>query len=204
MSTSSLTWLFEQILLPAPRNSIEGMLNLFDATNCQCLLRAASTKVEHIQSRTNIKVLAVPELDELLSGDGEAVPSYPYHKTFDQAEFDPVIVLHTSGTTGLPKPIELKHGGLLTVDAHQAMERFEGYEDQQTALRNYKKTFCAFPPFHVRSQIHLLLHIGCLSCPRCGSTIEDNLLILSLTGCWHWGSTADATLLRDVFDSSPG
>ncbi|MCJ1242991.1 hypothetical protein MMC30_000187 [Trapelia coarctata] len=137
-----------KIMLPAPRNSIDGMLSLLEATNCQRLLRAASTKVDHIQSRVNVEVLVVPELDELLNGDGEAVYSYPYHKAFEQAQFDPVIVLHTSGTTGLPKPIELKHGGLLTVDAHRAIKPFKGYEGQLTALENYKQLYCAFPPFH--------------------------------------------------------
>jgi len=170
-------------MLPAPRNSIDGMLSLFDATNCQCLLRAAPTKTEHIQSRTHIKVLVVPELDELLRGDGEAVCSYPFHKTFEEAKFDPVIVLHTSGTTGLPKPIELKHGGLVTVDAHRALKPFKGYERQPTALKDYKQLFCAFPPFHVRPQTQLLPHIVYISCPCCRITFKDSLLIFSFIGC---------------------
>ena len=144
----------EQLLLPAPRNSIDGMSSLLGATKCQCLLRAVATKVEHIQSRTNIKVLAIPEVDELLSGNPDDIRSYPYHKTFEQAEFDPVIILHTSGSTGLPKPIVLRHGGIATVDAHNAIESLEGYEAQLRALRNHKKLFCAFPPFHVRSDTY--------------------------------------------------
>lgn len=139
--------------------------------------------MEHIQSRTHIKVLVVPELDELLRGDGEAVCSYPFHKTFEEAKFDPVIVLHTSGTTGLPKPIELKHGGLVTVDAHRALKPSKGYEGQLTALKDYTQLFYAFPPFHVTSadpviKAHSLHFLSML--PDCVQRQPTNLLLYRL------------------------
>jgi acyl-coenzyme A synthetase/AMP-(fatty) acid ligase len=35
----------------------------------------------------------------------EQVPHFPYEKTFEEAEWEPFCVLHTSGSTGLPKPV---------------------------------------------------------------------------------------------------
>lgn len=35
----------------------------------------------------------------------EKVAPFPFDRTFEQAEWDPLCVLHTSGSTGLPKPI---------------------------------------------------------------------------------------------------
>jgi acyl-coenzyme A synthetase/AMP-(fatty) acid ligase len=40
---------------------------------------------------------AIPSLLEMLESSPE---HYPYHKTFDEARDDPVVVLHSSGSTG--------------------------------------------------------------------------------------------------------
>ena len=40
----------------------------------------------------------IPALDQLLAED--EVPPYPFSKSFDEAKNDPVLVLHTSGSTG--------------------------------------------------------------------------------------------------------
>lgn len=42
---------------------------------------------------------AVPPFQEMLDGDGNTTP-YPYGKTFEEARDDPIVVLHSSGSTG--------------------------------------------------------------------------------------------------------
>lgn len=51
----------------------------------------------------DMKSVRISPFRDLLSE--EEVPPYPYNKTFEEGEWDPLCVLHTSGSTGLPKPI---------------------------------------------------------------------------------------------------
>ena len=47
----------------------------------------------------SMQSVVVPEEDALL--DPTPVKHYPYTRTFDEARRDPLVVLHTSGTTGM-------------------------------------------------------------------------------------------------------
>lgn len=80
----------------------------------------------------------------------ESVTHYPYEKSFEEAANDPFIVIHTSGSTGLPKPITLRHGGLATPDAHHVMPTSDGY-DPEVVLQGQgaQRIFVTLPPFHV-------------------------------------------------------
>ncbi|KAF5250787.1 hypothetical protein FANTH_4059 [Fusarium anthophilum] len=85
------------------------------------LLTYACVKVGCTRSMT---VLNLPELDELLNAD--PITLYPYDKTFEEASGDPFCLLHTSGSTGLPKPITWSHGLIGTMDAVRLLPRVEG------------------------------------------------------------------------------
>lgn len=56
----------------------------------------------------------------------EEVPHVPYEKTFEEAEWDPLCVLHTSGSTGLPKPIFVRQGMLACSDALYNLPDLQG------------------------------------------------------------------------------
>jgi len=56
----------------------------------------------------------------------EEVPHFPYNKTFEEAEWSPLVVLHTSGTVGIPKPIVCRQGMLAIGDACHDLPDWQG------------------------------------------------------------------------------
>lgn len=54
------------------------------------------------------------------------VEPVPYPKTFEEARWEPLCVLHTSGSTGIPKPIVVRHGMLSIGDAYNAKPDWKG------------------------------------------------------------------------------
>ena len=140
----------EQTLFPSPRNSVEGHLALLEATGCRVFISPRESKVDHILSKRSMRHLNVDGLKELLRGD--FIEHYEYNKTFEEAAQDPFIVVHTSGSTGLPKPINLCHGGVATVDAHHLISSLDGFDAQLKASEGSVRVFTSLPPFHVRPQ----------------------------------------------------
>lgn len=59
-----------------------------------------------LEKRT-MRAFEVKSFEEWFSPD--EVPLIPFEKTFEQAEWEPLCVLHTSGSTGLPKPVVATH-----------------------------------------------------------------------------------------------
>lgn len=82
------------------------------------------------------------------------VPHFPYNKSFSEAEWDPFVVLHTSGSTGLPKPIEVRHGMLAVSDAYQT---FPEWQDSSIAIydwtRRSRRIFSPMPLFHAAGAV---------------------------------------------------
>lgn len=89
-----------QLLVPSPRNP--------PATNLHLMHQTKSTKVLHAEELTplmkalrdldpSVTFAAVPPFQDMFDGQAE---QYPYKKTFEQARNDPIVVLHSSGSTG--------------------------------------------------------------------------------------------------------
>ena len=89
--------------------------------------------------------LNVPELEDWLFGS--EAPLYPYKKTFSQARYEPFVVLHTSGSTGVPKVVVQTHGTVATVDAWQLIP---SQGESPTIIDSFRgiRKFTPFPAFH--------------------------------------------------------
>ncbi|KAF9766433.1 hypothetical protein IL306_001183, partial [Fusarium sp. DS 682] len=80
--------------------------------------------VEGILQEKYMRVLELPSIDELL--DAESTEPFVFDKTFASAVDEPFCILHTSGTTGVPKPILWTHGLIGTMDAVRLLPPTEG------------------------------------------------------------------------------
>lgn len=94
-----------------------------------------------------MKVLTIAEVDEVL--ESEPVPEYAYNKTFETASGEPFCVLHTSGSTGHPKPIVWKHSMLATLDATRLLPEHLGRPPWVVVFEEGDRFYSSFPFYHV-------------------------------------------------------
>ena len=92
-------------------------------------------------------------LDECLNP--AAVAPYPYAKSFGQVQYDPFVVLHTSGSTGLPKLVVTSHGTFAASDTYQTMPSL-GYAPTMVEVLRDKRVFIGLPPFHAAGLFMML------------------------------------------------
>ncbi|KAI0542448.1 hypothetical protein GGR58DRAFT_250457 [Xylaria digitata] len=143
-------------LLVSPRNSLEGSLAVVDRTECRIWAKSTenSDLVNQILDQRPMEVLQTPTLEELL--DPRPVAKYPYTKTWEQANLDPLAVLHTSGSTGLPKPIVMRLGTIASGDAIREIA-LEEDEEITPSWAAADLVFNPFPWFHAAS---LMVKLG--------------------------------------------
>lgn len=76
------------------------------------------------------------------------VERFNHRKSFEDLVEQPFLVLHTSGTTGLPKPVTITHGLVSVVDNFQYLPSVDN-KDLWIKRLNAKRIYCCLPPFHV-------------------------------------------------------
>ncbi|EFQ93029.1 hypothetical protein PTT_09722 [Pyrenophora teres f. teres 0-1] len=92
-----------------------------------------------------MQTLKLPELGQLL--DARDVEEYPYTKTFEEAKGDPVYVLHTSGSTGIPKPLIYTPAFAASLMGQCQLEAPEGFVDL-SCYTTRGRFVSVLPPFH--------------------------------------------------------
>ncbi|KAI0896934.1 hypothetical protein F4806DRAFT_487004 [Annulohypoxylon nitens] len=146
-----------KLLLISTRNTLEANLSLFEKTDCRTLISPTNFPLpilKQILKARPMRYLNVYGADYWLHGNTEGKP-YPYTKTFAEAESEPFVVLHTSGSTGLPKPIIQKHATIVSFDATTALPSL-GYQPAFPALCAGKRAYLGFPFFHAGGILLLL------------------------------------------------
>jgi acyl-coenzyme A synthetase/AMP-(fatty) acid ligase len=122
-------------------------INLFNLLECRIIVTPNPwpQAVAAIVAAHDIEVLEIPTVEELLN---KSYPPYAYTKSFEDARKEPLVVLHTSGTTGLPKPIIWTHDF-----AASWLQWIELAEPPGYANKHFiwcpARLFFLFPPFHV-------------------------------------------------------
>lgn len=130
-------------LLISPRNSPEAQLNLFVITECNIIFHEQQFALmvqNWVDASPGMKGVAVAPFNEWVADE---VASVPYRKSFAEAEWDPFVVLHTSGSTGLPKAVLLRQGMVAMYDLHR-------YIPARNGSLTYIPTWIGFPdPRHL-------------------------------------------------------
>lgn len=113
-------------LFISPRNSHEGQMNLFEKTDCKAIWFDAGFRnvVQPWLAERDMGATIATPVDQWFPE--EKWPHFPYDKPFDEARWDPMVVLHTSGSTGLPKPIVARQGMISIADAYHNLPEWRG------------------------------------------------------------------------------
>lgn len=147
-------------LFISQRNSQEGQLSLFSNTDCSTIFCPESylPVVEPWSLTRQMRVIQVDDLSTWFPK--EDITHFPFDRSFEQAEWDPLCVLHTSGSTGLPKPVTVKHGMIAISDAVHNLGEWEGYTHWVRAwVEKSKRQFVPMPLFHGAGMYAFLMNV---------------------------------------------
>ncbi len=141
------------LLLASPRNAIVNNISLLNATNCERVLYSGGgspleVHIKELQSIiSGLNIHEVPSLEQMI-----AVRSghFPYNKTFEKAKKDTVVLLHTSDSTGRPKPIRINNAFLSHMDLDILAPRPTGTMLAGLTLSRRKRfNYFGAPLFHL-------------------------------------------------------
>ncbi|KAE8356048.1 NRPS-like enzyme [Aspergillus coremiiformis] len=128
-------------LLLSTRNSLSGFRHLLSATHCSVLVdgserRSLQDTLDQIEAKCpdlGIERWRIEGMWDIFAPS--TVTPYPHREHFTDIEDRTAIIIHSSGTTGLPKPVFLTHGYLATMDQMQTLPVPTGRETAQMFLR---------------------------------------------------------------------
>ncbi|RYN15583.1 hypothetical protein AA0121_g10488 [Alternaria tenuissima] len=136
-------------LFTSPRNSLEGQKSLVEKTACTIFLSTVETmpQVEVIKDAVpSLQVYQAPATAELLDS---SLPAEHYKGRHSRDVTAPSLILHTSGSTGLPKPIHLTVGGLNSAYEQAQLGPEDGVEQvSKPFLADTRPMLAAVPFFH--------------------------------------------------------
>lgn len=126
-------------------------MHLINAMDCDKIFHSEHVDVSPIlQQRNSMQSFKIPSLDEIL--ETNRVPYFPYTKTYESAQAEPYVVFHSSGSSGLPKPLVIPQGVICTIDGMHTAAPLgpEKRRDIFTGMISGKcsRLFCAAPSFH--------------------------------------------------------
>ncbi|KAI0837983.1 acetyl-CoA synthetase-like protein [Hypoxylon sp. FL0890] len=141
-----------KLLLPSPRNPPSMNLSLMNRTESTKLLYAAEATpiIKPLLTLSpTLHDVAIPAFDDMLNSTPD---HYPYNKEFDKAINEPLVVLHSSGSTGPPKPITMTNGSFAVLDYERTLPTVPGREKMDHSIWNFEgeaRVYSVFPFFHV-------------------------------------------------------
>ncbi|TAQ84281.1 hypothetical protein B7494_g7399 [Chlorociboria aeruginascens] len=132
------------------RNSLEAHMSLIERTGCSAFLlpKEPLPIARHILEGRPMETISTPDLDYFL--DERPVEIVPFEKTFEEVKDEPFCILHTSGSTGIPKPVPVTYGSYGSMDAMLLVPSL-GHKPTFLSYAQGKRVFLALPLFHAAS-----------------------------------------------------
>ncbi|KAL9624366.1 MAG: hypothetical protein Q9160_001328 [Pyrenula sp. 1 TL-2023] len=142
-----------KIFLPPPRNPAHINISLMEQLGCTKMLHSEELlpAIQEIRrAKPNYECLQLEPINELLKHRSEP---FEWSRSFEEAKNDPILVLHSSGSTGYPKPVISTHSSFAVIDYDHQFPRVPGRINNDFALWDFKfpgaVMYDAFPPFHL-------------------------------------------------------
>lgn len=126
--------------------------SLLEQTKCSHLLYAPEVEAlvrPLIDHRQDLQLHVIQPLETLVQPD---TPHYPYEKTYEEVKWDPILILHSSGSTGPPRPIYMNHATFAVGDNDRNLPTVPGRVNQNWSLWDFPQKehfFSPFPAFHL-------------------------------------------------------
>ena len=139
-----------QAFFTSHRNSVEAHISLVKKTECSAFLFPSDDVrlARHILDSCPMQEVTTPDLEYFL--DREPVEPVPFLKSFDQVRNDPFCILHTSGSTGIPKPVPVTYGSYGGMDSQLLIPSL-GHKPTFLSHVRGKRMLLALPVFHAAS-----------------------------------------------------
>lgn len=139
------------MFFPSPRNSASVQRELLHHMQCKVII-CPTPRPPHIVGileGDEMHVLDVPTTQELLD---TAYPPLPFSRSLGEVLSEPLLTIHTSGSTRLPRPMTFTHD---TAKKGMKMHCLDSPEEYQCLNKLYygKRVFLVLPPFHVCSPL---------------------------------------------------
>ncbi|KAJ8112587.1 hypothetical protein OPT61_g5072 [Boeremia exigua] len=137
-----------KMLFPNPRYGVEAISTLTSLANGSVMLTPTEPfpVVKAVSNKCSMRNVEVPSVDHFLASTSD---SYPYTKTFEASRNEPLICLHTSGTSGFPKPIIWTHDWANSVAKGCYLPAPAGYKLADEDMHgSHKRIMSLFPRMH--------------------------------------------------------
>lgn len=136
-----------KLLLTSPRYGTIGQARLMKENQCNHLLISSASPTDAAKAiaaeHGDLHIWTLPDLAELYDIECK----FTYTKTYAQAKNEPLVVIHTSGTSGFPKPMLWTHEFGYLFGRQRQLRPPGGFELLDTYMMNTRMlSMC--PPFH--------------------------------------------------------
>jgi thioester reductase-like protein/acyl-coenzyme A synthetase/AMP-(fatty) acid ligase len=195
-----------KVLLASTRNSVEGQRAILQRTQSKKFLHGQGMREEVLalqDERTSIQAFEVPPLDYFL--DDNNVEHYEGTVSTDPNEI--VAIIHTSGSTGIPKPIYLRNGYLACLDRIRQLPIADGRKSRAQKFVGTDRAFCSLPWFHAMGFFMALRSIyapGPLILPPVGRSPNADLTLEILRVAKPETGFFPPAILEDIVDAPDG